>query len=167
MSLSGGIVIAGAGDTCSASLSGGAIVWTLAGTTTYSVLPSLSCSGASGGTGAICPSIVSVGTPSLTASAFMDPTGTFHIGAEAIPANTSSLTGPGTILAGDSAVFSAGYVKFPGLAAGSGEHCLQVDTSGNVTNTGQLAGAAAAVSRPLGQPTAQRASWPGRQAILI
>jgi len=57
-------------------------------------------------------------------------------------------TGSGTgfnIYGGSSSALYASFtgttsIKFPGLAAGSGHYCLQVDTSGYLTNTGSACG---------------------------
>ena len=49
------------------------------------------------------------------------------------------------IYSGSSASLDAAFlgptsIKFPGLAAGSGHNCLQMDTSGYITNTGSACG---------------------------
>lgn len=137
-SLVGGIVITGTPDTCTASLVSGGINWALSGTATYSVLPSINWTGATGGTDAEAPGIVQPGQPVLTGSAFMDPTSTFHVGTESIPTSTVGLTEPAT-LPGDMLTVGPGIVSLPQIAPlTGGPNCLQISSSGRVTNTGAV-----------------------------
>jgi hypothetical protein len=102
-SISGGIVLSGTLNGCTASLSSGGIVFTLTGagcpsacTTTYSLFPILTWSGATGGTGAFAPALFGSGTPVGTGSVFMDPTRTYHINTGTIP-SSSGISGPGPL----------------------------------------------------------------------
>jgi hypothetical protein len=53
-------------------------------------------------------------------------------------AETDIYSGSSTSL--DAAFLSPTAIKFPGLAAVSGQYCLQIDTSGYITNTGSACG---------------------------
>jgi hypothetical protein len=53
-------------------------------------------------------------------------------------AETDIYAGPNASLV--AAFQGATAIKFPGLAAGSGQNCLQIDSSGNITNTGSACG---------------------------
>ena len=60
----------------------------------------------------------------------------------------------------------AGAIKFPGLAASSGQNCLQIDNSGYITNTGTVCGTGNSVGSVNAGQTGQIASYSGNGASL-
>ena len=51
------------------------------------------------------------------------------------------------------ASFTSSNITFPGIAASSGHFCVQIDASGNITNTGAACGAGSTAWSGLGVPT--------------
>lgn len=135
--VTGGVLVSGTADTCTAPTSGGFVAPTLTNTGNYSVPPVLNFSGfATGANYSVTAIIVPSSTPTLTGSFSLDPSGTYHFSNSAVGVTGNDFINFSNVGA---ATFNGHVTASGGITDGNitgSTQCVQAGSSGVLSGSG-------------------------------